>query len=423
MANFWIIQTGEPLHADLNNWRPMRAVNLADMLISRGHNVSLISSAFFHQEKVHRSFSNISHYHADNLATFLLPSPGYQRNIGFSRLFDHIILAVNFIRLSLRLFIKGSQKPDFVFIGYPPVELAFVATFLMNIFHIHTCLDIKDLWPSLLVDSIRPRYRKIFSLLVSPYYLMYKYSVHNSSCICSMTNEFIDRVNVEVGRKSSAHDIVAPLSSRPSPALALDPSISDWWRTNSLFETDTRVFSFVGSFMSVYDFSPIKEAYDNLSSKYPDLKLFFCGSGSYLSVVKELFSDCKNVHFPGWISPQQAEYIYSKSCGVFIPYKNIPNYYYNLPNKVMDCVSKGIPMISTVDGAISKLITDQSFGYVCTSSSGISVSEAMSSLIINPTLKENMLVNGPLYAEHNFSYNHVYTHLAERLESLLPHSK
>ena len=53
--NIWIFQTGEPLHSDNNNPRPMRAMNLANKLIDRGHKVTLWSSAFFHQSKTHRA--------------------------------------------------------------------------------------------------------------------------------------------------------------------------------------------------------------------------------------------------------------------------------------------------------------------------------------------------------------------------------
>jgi hypothetical protein len=46
----WVFQTGEPLHIDGNNARPMRAMNLSNALVQSGHRVVLWSSAFYHQE-------------------------------------------------------------------------------------------------------------------------------------------------------------------------------------------------------------------------------------------------------------------------------------------------------------------------------------------------------------------------------------
>ena len=48
----WIFQSGEPLHTDADNLRPMRAMNLANVLLDMGHEVVLWSSSFFHQENV-----------------------------------------------------------------------------------------------------------------------------------------------------------------------------------------------------------------------------------------------------------------------------------------------------------------------------------------------------------------------------------
>ena len=51
---FWIFQTGEPLPSDQINPRKMRAYNLADILVRNGHKVVIWSSAFNHQDKIHR---------------------------------------------------------------------------------------------------------------------------------------------------------------------------------------------------------------------------------------------------------------------------------------------------------------------------------------------------------------------------------
>ena len=47
----WIFQTGEPLHSDDDNPRPMRAMNLANSLVDMGHSVIIWSSAYYHQKK------------------------------------------------------------------------------------------------------------------------------------------------------------------------------------------------------------------------------------------------------------------------------------------------------------------------------------------------------------------------------------
>ena len=56
-----IFQTGEPLHIDKGNYRPMSCMFLDDNLIENGHKVKIISTAFFHKRKIHRArkFKNL----------------------------------------------------------------------------------------------------------------------------------------------------------------------------------------------------------------------------------------------------------------------------------------------------------------------------------------------------------------------------
>ena len=92
MKKVWIFQTGEPIHIDKNNMRPMRAINLANYLIQNNCRVTLWSSNFYHQKKIHR-FSNFKSIKINSLLTIkLISSPGYKKNISFRRIYDHIIL-------------------------------------------------------------------------------------------------------------------------------------------------------------------------------------------------------------------------------------------------------------------------------------------------------------------------------------------
>ena len=93
----WIFQSGEPLHTDADNLRPMRAMNLANVLLDMGHEVVLWSSSFFHQEKRHRSEGYEVLKPRDRLEIRLIPSPGYQKNIGVGRIYDHVKLAQNLL--------------------------------------------------------------------------------------------------------------------------------------------------------------------------------------------------------------------------------------------------------------------------------------------------------------------------------------
>ena len=77
--NIWILQTGEPLHSDGENARPMRAMNLANKLIENGHSVTLWSSAFSHQIKSHRTKTYKKIKISNKLQIRLVPSPDIKK--------------------------------------------------------------------------------------------------------------------------------------------------------------------------------------------------------------------------------------------------------------------------------------------------------------------------------------------------------
>ena len=162
--NVWLLQTGEPLHIDEGNPRPMRAMNLANALVEAGHKVVLWSSAFYHQEKRHRCRVAQRIVVSPQLEIRLIPSPGYFRNIGLGRLWDHAILARN-LGQQLK---QEMISPDVAFIGYPPIEAAAVMTRWLRVRGVPSILDIKDQWPTKFMNAlhktVRPLGRIIFNI-------------------------------------------------------------------------------------------------------------------------------------------------------------------------------------------------------------------------------------------------------------------
>ena len=104
----WILQTGEPLPTDKGILRPMRAINLTNKLIEKGHKVILWSSSFNHQIKEHRSKDYKELKVNENLEIRLIPSCGYKKNISIKRLIDHAQLGYN-LKKTLK---KEKNKPE-----------------------------------------------------------------------------------------------------------------------------------------------------------------------------------------------------------------------------------------------------------------------------------------------------------------------
>ncbi len=412
----WILQTGEPLHIDEGNPRPMRAMNLANSLVDAGHTVVLWSSAFFHQEKIHRSIKTEHIRVSEQLEIRLVPSPGYQRNIGLARLWDHALLARN---LSRQLQ-QEDTIPDVAFIGYPPIEAAAVMTRWLKLHGVASLLDIKDQWPAFFLDALPKPLRGIGRFALWPYFYLGRRAMREASGLSAMSEKFLEWALNFAGRSGGEYDQFFPLTS-PSFVMSKESmeSARYWWKTQGIrFDSDTMRLVFIGSHMSVFDFRPVREAAKVLAQRNANVEFVICGDGGSSSELREMLTDLPNVVFPGWIDRAQVEVLAEISHAALIPYRNIDNFTTNLPNKVIDSLSLGLPILSPLQGEVANLIETYGVGLKYGAVQGRSLVECIDTLISNQTLRQKMSTNARNLYREKFSYEMVYSGLVKHIEML-----
>ena len=412
----WILQTGEPLHCDMGNPRPMRAMNLANALIEHGHNVVLWSSAFYHQEKKHRSKSFKSIIVNNKLTINLIPSIGYKKNIGLGRLFDHAHLAYN---LSKQLKTGNFIIPDVAFIGYPPIETASVMLNWLKMQKIPTIIDIKDMWPALFLEPFPKIFKPIIKFLLTPYFYLGRKSIKDATALSSMSQSYLNWMSLYSGRKLNSLDKINYLTS---PLYKISPEKNEEvvkWRNNlNIYNNNKHNFIFVGSFMSVYDFTVVRDTAKRFLNEKIKCKFIICGDGAFSKVIKEIMYGLPNVIFTGWIDRAKISYLVECCSGAIVPYRNIENFTSNIPNKVIDALSNGLPIITTLNGEVKELVESERVGFVCNNNSKFTMYDAMRILIENPNLQKEMSQRAFNLYKNLFSYEKVYGDLVTSIENL-----
>ena len=412
----WIVQTGEPLHCDGCAVRPMRAMNLADTLVARGHDVTIWSSDFNHQAKRHRSGKFTTIIQEERLKINLVPSPGYERNIGFSRLFDHAVLAYRLWRLMRsQLF----AEPDVVFVGYPPIEVAWVVTKWCFSKKIPTVIDVKDQWPSLFLEAAPRRLRPLVKAALFPYFRAGVSSMRTASVWSSMSKGYMGWIAEFAGRPESSADIISPLTVRV-------PSIKDgelslarkWWSERGVDLSKRNKFIFVGSFMSVFNFEAIKRAADVLNDEGVDCQFVICGSGGSEREIRRMMEGSPNVFLPGWVDLPQIVALATSAVAAIIPYKNIENFTLNIPNKVVDALALGLPILSTLGGEVGELVRSNEVGFCEADASGERLARAMEQMLLSPELTRQSGERARRLYVDRFAFDRVYGLLADKIEML-----
>lgn len=411
--NIWIFQTGEPIHSDGRNVRPMRAMNLANKLLEAGHSVTIWSSAFFHQTKTHRSkiFKEIKI--SKKLTIKLIPSTGYKKHISISRFFDHCILAYNFHKI-LR---KQTKIPDVSFVGYPPIEAAYVISLWLKKKNVPFLIDVKDQWPKIIVERFPRPLRYFIRFILTPYYFMAKRAMQFSSGISAHVPAYIDWSLKFSKKLPSKNDKSFPLTV---PQDKIDSRIISsairWWSKAGIKKSNTLRIIYIGSFASVFNFEPIFEASKYLSKKNFDYEFIICGSGDRKAELSLKAKLDKNIKIIDWIDRPKIVALASISDLALAPYYNTEDFVVSIPNKVIDSLMLGLPVLSSLKGEVESLIRNNNIGYSYTD--GSSLSKCIEQFAADKSDNNKLSTNAKALYKSKFDFNSVYNELVLHLEKL-----
>jgi len=411
----WVFQTGEPLHIDGENVRPMRAMNLSNALTDAGHRVVLWSSAFHHREKRHRSKKLQSIRISDELEIRLIPSTGYRKHIGLARLVDHAQLAFNLARVLK----ETSEKPDVVFIGYPPIETAAVMTRWLSRRGIPSLLDVKDQWPSLFLGALPVSLHCVGRVALWPYYHLARRAMKDATGLSAMADSFLEWALDIAERKRTDKDAVFPLTS-PTGQIseAQLTAAREWWDRQGIQDDGRPRVCFVGSQNSVFDFKPVQEAARVAASEMIPCEFIICGDGGSSAELRAMMAGLPNVIFPGWIDRPKIEALVERCQASLAPYQNIENFRRNLPNKVVDALSLGLPILCPLQGEVEALIDEHRVGIRYGTNTGKSLYDCIKVLTRDQVLRKQMSKDARKLYRERFSFEMVYGGLVKHLESL-----
>lgn len=405
----WVFQTGEPLPHLGGSARPMRAANLTDALLSAGHTVTLWTADFSHQEGRHLTGRHSRISLGPNLEVRLLSSRGYSKNVGVDRLVDHAQLG-----LTLRRMLARCEPPDVAFVGYPPIEPAAVLTRWLRQRGVPTLLDVKDQWPDVLLRAAPRRAEPLGRLALSGYRYLGRRAMRDATGLSSISGPFLDWAVGYAGRRRRATDVVAPLTS-PGYRSEIErvDAARDWWNLRGVPD-DSRVrVAFVGTLGTAFDMGPVARA----ARRNPDVQFVVCGTGSRESEIRDLMAGCANVVMPGWVDRDQGAVLYQRSSAALAPYAETRDFHLSIPNKILDALMHGLPVVTSLQGTVRSEVIDRGAG-VTYEPHGNSLEGVLKGLAEDGERTQAMRRAALRLHREQYSYDIVYGGLVEHLERL-----
>ena len=171
---------------------------------------------------------------------------------------------------------------------------------------------------------------------------------------------------------------------------------------------------FAGNINNAYDFNDLISAL--LSPKLEDcnFEILICGDGECISFLKEKLKDKSNIFFPGWVNYDQLTAIKKLSIATLAPYRSTPDFQMSIPNKVIDSLSFGLPIITSLKGEVENMIKKYNVGYFCDKNS--TWGDQIFSCINDPIKRDTLSSNSRKLYKDKFTSDIVYGEFVKFIE-------
>lgn len=150
-----------------------------------------------------------------------------------------------------------------------------------------------------------------------------------------------------------------------------------------------------------------------------DSKFYFAGDGE-INEVKQHVSENKLddvVEILGWVNSEQISELLEK-----VDFLVLPSYNEGLPMAILEAMNTGLPILSTYVGGIPEVITNGENGYLITPGDIDGLTNALTSLLTNKNLREEMGAKNSVIIRSRFDIESLMMELSKIYQSLMKNS-
>jgi len=405
----WLIQVGEPLPLD-SSVRKMRTSLMADEFSGKGHEVVWWASAFEHQRKK-RVFSHDGEVGVEGGPIIkLLKGISYKKNISIRRYIDQKIVARKFKR-----FIEKTEKPDVIVASMPTYEMAYEAVVYAQKYNIPIVVDVRDLWPDTFLDQIDGRVRGAVTMLLAGDFRKLRYLLSNATAITAMSKGILNWAMGYARRTVCEYDKVFYLGY--STHCLEEVKVSDELKNTFKNIGGRKVCLFVGTHGKSYELSLIVKAAEAFYENGNDQVCFvIAGIGEQTDGLMRKSRHLTNIFWPGWLNVDEVSYCLKRSYLGLVPCRSVMDAY---PNKPIEYLSVGVPLVSSIEGELSRLIEKEKIGFNYLPGDYEGLCESIRMMVADDTLRDEMSKNALSIFKKMFDANAVYGSYVDYVENIV----
>jgi glycosyltransferase involved in cell wall biosynthesis len=353
MKHIWLVSFFEPTPYDKQF--SARFINIADELVKKGNRVTFFSSTFRHFAKAQRFNETTRVNVREGYDLLFVKTLSYKGNISLRRVLSHSLLSREMIREMIREMNNTGEKPDVIFMAFPPIASAYRISEWAVDRGIPYIVDIIDPWPDSHRRFMKPVPHGIQDVLLTPYVRRNRKIFGNAAAVTGIANEFLEwskKYNPEANELHAFY---------PSADLSVVQEKLNSFE-GSIEKDDKLRVIYAGSFASSYDIPTILEAAKALSSDYTGkIEFVIAGAGPQETKITEYCSRHQNLRYTGRLSKEDLlkEY-YKADLGLI---QHFPGATQTVTYKLFDLLSCGLPVLNSLNSELNDILLDNEVGF------------------------------------------------------------
>jgi glycosyltransferase involved in cell wall biosynthesis len=352
-----MIKEGEPLPLPGWNGRLTRCGILSQMLADRSHEVIWWTSAFSHQlKKKLRQAESVEKVQENYSIHILNVDIVYRKNVSLRRIKYHKQLGDEFAAAT-----KTEPKPDAIYCSLPTVDFAYEAVRYAKTNHIPVVVDVRDLWPDIFYRVVPAVTRPVARWALRRLEREVMYSLKNADVVTAVTPFALEWADAK-GERQSDRDSVFFLGYEPKSYSADEVEAAlEYWQELGINQEKFVICYFGNIAKTQVDFDAVLSAAEMLEN-HPNIVFVICGTGEYMPVLSKRSEERKNIVLPGYINQVNIQSLMSISAIGLLPYFNTWDFREAIPNKAIEYLAGGIPVLSELDGVFTGILLENECG-------------------------------------------------------------
>jgi len=376
---------------------------LAQALEESGHEVVFWSSDFSHPFKRKRFLKPVE----SGYRVILVPTRPYKSNVCLARLRSHKAYAQSWLKMAVESIRSGAmQPPDLVLTSVPPLETGLVAQELRRRFGCRVVADVQDAWPETfyrLLPFPEMLREVVGPALFAAYRNQARRIYQGADWVTGVAESYL-----ALAREYGAGQV----SERPYYLGTSLPAGTDRTEQRDTGKKDILDLIYVGILGRMHDLATVIR----YVIQDDRLRLHVAGAGPDERHLRNLAKSHENVVFHGYLDAVRLEELLSVADVGVLPMTQAS--YVAVPNKLIDYVAYGLPVISSLGGEAAALLEKYQAGVSYRAGDKSSFERAAGVLRDDRRRRDALRAGALRLAAEKFDAADIYAAFVKELESV-----